>query len=1329
MLKAEFFLRDQRVFEPVDLIEDPAVSVVLPTFRRGDGGLLGRAIRSVLEQSFDRLELIVVDDGSTDSTAEVVAALQKNEPRLRYVRHDLNSGLPALRVNEGVSLARAPLIAYQFDDDMWPGDGLQTLVEAAAACSEPSVVYGQCLYREGDYEHLLGVQVTPYLLSLWNRFANNAVLHPREFHRLYGGYDQHIAMRRLCDWDLWLRWISKAPFVFVEHPVSIVDARQPGSIGATVPYDIPLFRAVTGEDRAARLSLDRVFEQQVDAPFAPALHAPAIRASAERQVDEYYARRRDVETAAGGAPAKGTTVSVVSHVFDTSVDITFLNHREAGPDVVQLTPFSELSPERQPEGAAVAFVRTFLPDADVVMASFGQSSTATIYALDDDLPNFFEMDPTLWYLEPTDPHYAAMVDSIARADVGFAYSPLIARTMAQWNPRLVQQSTNILAKWLPESPRSPSKGPLKIAFAGSGARAEEFGVLWPAIVRLSERYRKRVEFTFWGLTPDGADDLPSTVHTLPYTTGYEAYLRRLTAAGFDVMLAPLFEQWGAKRAKCPIKLLEIAAAGAVGVYSDARPYAVVEDGVDGLKAADTPDAWFDALSRLVEMPPEARAGMAAAALAKVRRDFTTEALTPQFQAGLAAARFHRATRRARGPDGRPAVALLAGGAATRRERRTLEATAALLARHGVRAVLMSSKAPSVRDPGVEHVPLSREQVRDPAAVAQAVDRHGCSLLHSVGAHSVGEKGGRLARVPVVVSAGLEAPPAPEVDVVDADLVIARTRGVAGTWIDRVGTPAVAAADPIAPEAFARLERLPPEGATLRVAVLGEVREGFGQLEAIRALARLKDVATPLELLFSDAGDADDLALCREEARRLKVLRRCRFGEDLTRAVHDAVLFPRSELDPAEVLARMAAGTLVIGYTFGPAGEVLGEATGVALDAPEVLAMARSLRRYAALGAEERARRRALAWSAARAEASEAAIARILLDGYADLYDRFESRRVGALAVLAGTATPPVAGEEIRSLDDIHARLDGRLTTVNASLSRRAGEISDELERIRTAGSAETAERLTAQMQALSAEVNAHAATVAASTAAAATSAGERHATQEADLARLRAEADAMAARLATLAEQASGTTEVVRRTAAAVRTSADAAYLDQALGALAREKINRERNRVRPLAILQSWNARRRDLTPLICASWFADWLGDPANARAPGERIQLERFWRAGESDTFDLVPSGEGLHGVDLAAWLFLPPASPKAILRFEVLDATGAVLREGECEAEPNTGREAARLRFPPITEATPSRVRLTALPEAESVGLKFYEIRRIVPLTHGVRRRRLLQRTYA
>ena len=100
----------------------PLISVILPTFNRA--GLLPRSISSVLAQTFTDWELIVIDDGSTDNTAEVVAAWRKKSTQIRSVRQ-ANQGVGAAR-NRGVAEARGAYIACLDSDDEYRPTHLET---------------------------------------------------------------------------------------------------------------------------------------------------------------------------------------------------------------------------------------------------------------------------------------------------------------------------------------------------------------------------------------------------------------------------------------------------------------------------------------------------------------------------------------------------------------------------------------------------------------------------------------------------------------------------------------------------------------------------------------------------------------------------------------------------------------------------------------------------------------------------------------------------------------------------------------------------------------------------------------------------------------------------------------------------------------------------------------------------------------------------------------------------------------------------------------------------------------------------------------------------
>ena len=105
--------------------KNPTVSVIIPTYNRAH--LVGRAIQSVLNQTYQDFELIVVDDGSTDNTDEVIKEFQQKDNRIIYLKHDRNKGGSAAR-NTGIKASKGEYIAFQDSDDEWLSDKLKKQV-------------------------------------------------------------------------------------------------------------------------------------------------------------------------------------------------------------------------------------------------------------------------------------------------------------------------------------------------------------------------------------------------------------------------------------------------------------------------------------------------------------------------------------------------------------------------------------------------------------------------------------------------------------------------------------------------------------------------------------------------------------------------------------------------------------------------------------------------------------------------------------------------------------------------------------------------------------------------------------------------------------------------------------------------------------------------------------------------------------------------------------------------------------------------------------------------------------------------------------------------
>jgi glycosyltransferase involved in cell wall biosynthesis len=130
----------------------PIVSVIITTYNRPD--LLPRAINSVLNQTFDNLECIVVDDCSPDSETKTLVQSADDE-RLRYIRHDKNRGVSAAR-NTGIERSRGEYIAFLDDDDEWLPTKIQKQISVFDDLSDSyAIVYCWMDYYSDNQDEII----------------------------------------------------------------------------------------------------------------------------------------------------------------------------------------------------------------------------------------------------------------------------------------------------------------------------------------------------------------------------------------------------------------------------------------------------------------------------------------------------------------------------------------------------------------------------------------------------------------------------------------------------------------------------------------------------------------------------------------------------------------------------------------------------------------------------------------------------------------------------------------------------------------------------------------------------------------------------------------------------------------------------------------------------------------------------------------------------------------------------------------------------------------------------------------------------------------------
>lgn len=192
------------------------VSVVLAS--RNRTSTLDASMRSVLDGTYDDLELIVVDDASEDGSVAVAKSF--DDPRVRVIELSERVGAAEAR-NVGIRHARGRLVAFQDSDDLWTEDHLALLVRAIDRAPEAAVAFGKVRFDTGSVVPgpLDGVNSGDLrrLLPRYNVIGLPAALVRRSVIREVEAFDPTLP--RLQDWDLFLSIARAHHFAFVDHVV------------------------------------------------------------------------------------------------------------------------------------------------------------------------------------------------------------------------------------------------------------------------------------------------------------------------------------------------------------------------------------------------------------------------------------------------------------------------------------------------------------------------------------------------------------------------------------------------------------------------------------------------------------------------------------------------------------------------------------------------------------------------------------------------------------------------------------------------------------------------------------------------------------------------------------------------------------------------------------------------------------------------------------------------------------------------------------------------------------------------------------------------------
>ncbi len=198
----------------------PTVSIIIPTYNRAH--LVDRAIQSVLDQTYQDFELIVVDDASTDNTEEVVKSFK--DKRIRYICLQKNKGGAAAR-NTGIEASNGEYIAFQDSDDEWLPEKLEKQMKVFENASpEVGVVYtGFLRIKDGRESYIPYSWVTQKEgnihkeLLKGNFVTTQAAVVKKKCFEVAGMFEERLPC--LQDWELWIRVSKYFHFKCIDEPL------------------------------------------------------------------------------------------------------------------------------------------------------------------------------------------------------------------------------------------------------------------------------------------------------------------------------------------------------------------------------------------------------------------------------------------------------------------------------------------------------------------------------------------------------------------------------------------------------------------------------------------------------------------------------------------------------------------------------------------------------------------------------------------------------------------------------------------------------------------------------------------------------------------------------------------------------------------------------------------------------------------------------------------------------------------------------------------------------------------------------------------------------
>lgn len=213
------------------------ISVIIPTYNSAD--YISKAVDSVLNQTHQDFEIIIIDDGSTDNTQQVIESY--NDNRIIYIKQK-NAG-PAEARNNGLKRAKGEYVAFLDADDKWVPDKLQLQIEAFKLNPSVSMVYSklEILNKNNETDEIHSFKNYPNNLELLKYLVFNhiaivpAVMIKKSYIDQVGFFNPELYTGE--DWDFWLRLASKSNFYYIDKTL-VLRYRPKTSITYSTDYSV-----------------------------------------------------------------------------------------------------------------------------------------------------------------------------------------------------------------------------------------------------------------------------------------------------------------------------------------------------------------------------------------------------------------------------------------------------------------------------------------------------------------------------------------------------------------------------------------------------------------------------------------------------------------------------------------------------------------------------------------------------------------------------------------------------------------------------------------------------------------------------------------------------------------------------------------------------------------------------------------------------------------------------------------------------------------------------------------------------------------------------------